>query len=321
MDNNPISFNDMFGDCPTCGHGEEVTVGKKNFKRTKVDAGSLSNEQKTMTNIDAWDDGIKREAHDNGNGTYYAKDGDGNYYLLTPADQAQAAKEIFIPTPEAILDDPNGLYKDYTLDQRRQFINSYYGVIDQNFGTKLSHPTISAAGSGSTSAQLAGQLAAENESKKFAHEYLMATNSMYRLEQMYKHLPPSPGIKSMDLDVALFFVAGPEEMVVEGVSSKLPYLGRKLDYVFGKATGNAHNIDRSTDMLRQLNRIGIFDNDAGCAYVRGHLGHTYNYAKGIAMNGRVLKESILTGPNGILKVQSIWQADQLITIKLIGKGL
>jgi RHS repeat-associated protein len=36
-------------------------------------------------------------------------------------------------------------------------------------------------------------------------------------------------------------------------------LGRKLDYLFGRATGRLHNIERSTDMLRQMERIGLRD--------------------------------------------------------------
>jgi hypothetical protein len=40
-------------------------------------------------------------------------------------------------------------------------------------------------------------------------------------------------------------------------------LGKKLDYVFGKAKGSIHNVERSVDMERQLNRIGIFDNAEG----------------------------------------------------------
>jgi hypothetical protein len=54
-----------------------------------------------------------------------------------------------------------------------------------------------------------------------------------------------------------------------GAASKLisprltPVIGNKLMYLFGKASGNAHNIQRSTDMARQLAQIGIFDNPAG----------------------------------------------------------
>lgn len=47
----------------------------------------------------------------------------------------------------------------------------------------------------------------------------------------------------------------------EGVTRNAPELGRKLDYVFGKTTSNKHNIERSLDMERQLNRIGIMRKD------------------------------------------------------------
>lgn len=92
-----------------------------------------------------------------------------------------------------------------------------------------------------------------------------------------------------------------------------------MDFVFGKASGSAHNIRRSTDMLRNLNRIGIYDNAAGMAYLRGHLNQTFNSTKGVLQsNGRVLRESLLMGPNGGVKVNSIWEGDRLITIILKG---
>ncbi|WP_345231342.1 hypothetical protein, partial [Olivibacter ginsenosidimutans] len=51
---------------------------------------------------------------------------------------------------------------------------------------------------------------------------------------------------------------------VEVVAAKTgANIGTKLEYVFGKATGSAHNIERSTGMLRQLESVGIFDNAAG----------------------------------------------------------
>lgn len=34
---------------------------------------------------------------------------------------------------------------------------------------------------------------------------------------------------------------------------------KKLDFLFGKATGRLHNINRSLAMLRQLEKIGFFD--------------------------------------------------------------
>ena len=53
------------------------------------------------------------------------------------------------------------------------------------------------------------------------------------------------------------------EEATEAVTSELPNIGDKLKYVSGKATGNAHNEIRSKEMLRQLNSIGILDNNGG----------------------------------------------------------
>ncbi|MEL6867068.1 MAG: RHS repeat-associated core domain-containing protein, partial [Bacteroidota bacterium] len=107
--------------------------------------------------------------------------------------------------------------------------------------------------------------------------------------------------------------------VTNRAASKLPDLSRKLDFVFGKATGNLHNIQRSTDMLRNLNRIGIYDNMAGRAYVRSHINQTFNTTAGVVQaNGRILRESLLMGPNGALKMQTVWTGDRLTTVFLIG---
>ena len=96
-------------------------------------------------------------------------------------------------------------------------------------------------------------------------------------------------------------------------------IGTKLEYVFGKATGSAHNIERSTGMLRQLESVGIFDNAAGRSLLNSHLEGVYNGTKGVLQsNGRYLRESLLMGPNGGLKVESIWEGNRLITVKLLG---
>ena len=33
-------------------------------------------------------------------------------------------------------------------------------------------------------------------------------------------------------------------------------------------------------------------------------------------NGRIMKESLLTGPNGVAKMQSVWDGDRLITVEI-----
>ncbi|GGH68345.1 SpvB/TcaC N-terminal domain-containing protein [Phaeocystidibacter marisrubri] len=97
-------------------------------------------------------------------------------------------------------------------------------------------------------------------------------------------------------------------------------IGTKLEYVFGNGTGTAHNIDRSRAMLRQLESVGIFDNAAGRSLLKSHLESVYSGTKGILQsNGRYLRESLLMGPNGGLKVESIWEGNRLITVKLLGR--
>ena len=72
-------------------------------------------------------------------------------------------------------------------------------------------------------------------------------------------------------------------------------------------------------MLRQLESIGIFDNLAGRSLLNTHLERVYSGTQGILQsNGRYLRESVLMGPRGGLKVESIWEGNKLITIKLIG---
>ena len=107
---------------------------------------------------------------------------------------------------------------------------------------------------------------------------------------------------------------------VEKVAAKMgANIGTKLEYVFGKATGSAHNIERSTGMLRQLESVGIFDDAAGRALLNSHFQGTYNSSIGILQsNGRYLRESLLLGPRGALKVESIWEGNKLITVKLLG---
>jgi hypothetical protein len=106
-----------------------------------------------------------------------------------------------------------------------------------------------------------------------------------------------------------------------GSRSLIPSLGRKLDYLFGQATGSAHNVRRSHDMFYQLRRIGISDNSAGRQYIADHLTAVLNNSRNVAAiqpNGRVVRESSLMGPFGGLKMESIWDGTKLITARLYG---
>ncbi|WP_368294546.1 hypothetical protein [Dehalobacter sp. TBBPA1] len=106
-----------------------------------------------------------------------------------------------------------------------------------------------------------------------------------------------------------------------GAAKTVPEFGNKLEYVFGNATGTMHNIERSVGMERQLNSIGIFDNAAGRNIVLDNLTKAYNNPSSILevqQNGRVVRESLIAGPNGFVKAESIWDGSKLITVTLFG---
>jgi RHS repeat-associated protein len=102
-----------------------------------------------------------------------------------------------------------------------------------------------------------------------------------------------------------------------------PEIGTKLEYFFGNATGNAHNIQRSGDMASQLNRIGVGDNAGGRALFAEHLDEVFNNPSSVARvqeNGRTVREGLFKGPDGMLKTETIWDGNRLITGKLYGSS-
>lgn len=103
----------------------------------------------------------------------------------------------------------------------------------------------------------------------------------------------------------------------KATSKIAPNLGRKMDYIFGKASGSIHNMERSRSMGKQLSSIGIFDNQAGRAYVSERIIDSYYNSTAILQdNGRYLRETMLVGDLGALKMQTIWEGENLITIFL-----
>ncbi|MBL8183412.1 MAG: RHS repeat-associated core domain-containing protein [Blastocatellia bacterium] len=109
---------------------------------------------------------------------------------------------------------------------------------------------------------------------------------------------------------------------LNAAATRIPRLGTKLDYAFGRATGDLHNIQRSTTMQQQLGRIGIFDDAAG----RAHVGQTFkaNFSSSagtLQTNGRIMREGLIMGPNGGLKFQTVWDGNRLVTMNFFGKGM
>lgn len=95
-------------------------------------------------------------------------------------------------------------------------------------------------------------------------------------------------------------------------------IGNKLDYSFGKSTGDTHSRQQSQQMLNNLEKIGIHDTPAGRQYFENALTESF-YTEGISQaDGRVVKDFLLMGPNGGVKVQGIWEGTKLITIMIFG---
>ena len=77
-------------------------------------------------------------------------------------------------------------------------------------------------------------------------------------------------------------------------------------------------------MQRQLARIGLHDTSSTRKLLGNHLIDVFNDPSSIARvqdNGRVVRESLLMGPNGGIKLETIWRGDQLITVNAFGGGI
>lgn len=101
-----------------------------------------------------------------------------------------------------------------------------------------------------------------------------------------------------------------------------PELTSKLDYIFGRAQGpvGSRNVDRSRSMLAELHRIGLTDSPGNRAYIEKHLEQVYNDPTSVVAiqeNGRVVRESLLMGPNGGVKLHTVWEGARLITVKVL----
>ncbi|MGG2111888.1 hypothetical protein ABFY60_15420 [Lysinibacillus pakistanensis] len=111
-----------------------------------------------------------------------------------------------------------------------------------------------------------------------------------------------------------------DDMEVDsGQCEGVPYFGSKLEFIFGNATGNKNHIERSLAMELQLNSIGIFDDAKGKKLVLDNLSNAFDDPSSIVKtldNGRVVRTSILTGPNDKLKVESVWNKEKLISVQL-----
>jgi len=123
------------------------------------------------------------------------------------------------------------------------------------------------------------------------------------------------------------------ENVDEVAGSKTAELGQKLDYPLGKATGKAHNVQRSQSMANELKRIGIHDTPMDRATLEIHLNEVLSNPSNIiktevrsyTIPGQVpveytatIRESFFMGPGGGVKFETIWDGNRLLTIIVKG---
>jgi hypothetical protein len=65
-----------------------------------------------------------------------------------------------------------------------------------------------------------------------------------------------------------------------------------------------------------MGSIGLHDTPATRQYIASHLDEVLNDATNIVeqvTQTRVMRESLLTGPGGAVKLQTAWEGNQLIT--------
>ncbi len=108
-------------------------------------------------------------------------------------------------------------------------------------------------------------------------------------------------------------------IVLNRQNNRQTKIAQKLNYLFGQASGNPQTIIRSKEMLRLLESVGIFDTPENRNYILNYLENIFydqiNIME-IQTDGRVIKDSLLIGKQGALRMQTVWSDDKLITFFL-----
>jgi hypothetical protein len=131
-------------------------------------------------------------------------------------------------------------------------------------------------------------------------------------------------IKNQDLEIVLLVsatlkVAGKlANPIFRFIAPLVPVIGNKLDFVFGRASGTPDNIQRSQAMLGQLQSVGLYDTPATRDLIQKELVRVFSQPGVAQEGGRIVRDSLIMGPNGGLKMESIWEGEKLITIILYG---
>ncbi len=126
----------------------------------------------------------------------------------------------------------------------------------------------------------------------FIPEVTISESEIAELEKP-KFKEVKPKVSKVDKAVEVTSKTG---KITEG-GSKSADLGNKLDYIFGKGTGNKHNIQRSQSMQIELEKIGVYDDLSGRDYLTQHLNKVLNDSSNISsveVRSYVAKEKLVT---------------------------
>jgi filamentous hemagglutinin len=87
----------------------------------------------------------------------------------------------------------------------------------------------------------------------------------------------------------------------------------KFGYLFGEASGNAHNVERALENASQLSRVGVYNNAEGQALLQAHFDGVVGDSSNIISSTSnqygnfVTRQSLFAGPGGFISFQSTWQ--------------
>lgn len=114
--------------------------------------------------------------------------------------------------------------------------------------------------------------------------------------------------------------AGPVEADVDVIEEELPSLSKttvitqeKFGYLFGKASGAAHNIARAAQNAIQMAKVGVYNDPGGQSLLRSHFESVVTDASSIVgsfsnqYGNFQMRESLFAGPGGFLKFVSTWE--------------
>lgn len=111
-------------------------------------------------------------------------------------------------------------------------------------------------------------------------------------------------------------------------------LGNKLEYQFGNASGNEHNLDRTRGLLAEMKKLGFEDTAENRSYFQKYYNNVLNDSNNIIeikeqsymLNGRKItydatyRQSFLMGRNGGAQITTVWDGNRLLSVFIRSGG-